>query len=331
MENTGKRSASLITLQKIGQASSRLAPYFGLILVTVIFSILTDGTLVNVRNLKSMSNSVIYTALCSIGAVFVFGAGFFDMSVSGMLCLSAVLGGYAAIATGSLLVAALVILAVCLALGLLKGLLAAYVNLPYFIFTIILVTVLNSVVITMMGNESTIYLRNAVKEIPSFSFDQLTIINVACLSIFFLLCLVIFNFTSFGIRVKCIGGNLICAKQSGIPVKGSIILAFLISSIGIAISSFIILIRTRTVGATTASSVGNDVMVALVLGGMPLSGGPRSKISAGLVGACTITVLNSGLTILGLSVGQIQIFRGVIFILVVFLSSFSYRRNLLPR
>ena len=29
-----------------------------------------------------------------------------------------------------------------------------------------------------------------------------------------------------------------------------------------------------------------DVMVALVLGGMPLSGGPRSKISAGLFGCC---------------------------------------------
>ena len=51
-----------------------------------------------------------------------------------------------------------------------------------------------------------------------------------------------------------------------------------------------------------AGSLGNDVMVALVLGGMPLSGGPRSKISAGIIGAATITILNSGLTILGLDV-----------------------------
>lgn len=74
-----------------------------------------------------------------------------------------------------------------------------------------------------------------------------------------------------------------------------------------------------------------DVMVALVVGGMPLSGGARSKISAGLVGAVTITVLNSGLAILGLSAGEIQIFRGIVFIVVVLVASLSYRGKLLPR
>ena len=72
-------------------------------------------------------------------------------------------------------------------------------------------------------------------------------------------------------------------------------------------------------------------MIALVLGGMPLSGGPRSKVSAGILGAATITVLNSGLTIMGLSTGQVQICRGIVFIVVVFISSFSYRTKLLPR
>ena len=82
---------------------------------------------------------------------------------------------------------------------------------------------------------------------------------------------------------------------------------------------------------TVLDVVGTDVMVALVLGGMPLSGGPKSKISAGLIGAVTITLLNSGLTIMGLSTGQIQIVRGIVFIVVVFVSSFSYRGKLLPR
>lgn len=49
------------------------------------------------------------------------------------------------------------------------------------------------------------------------------------------------------------------------------------------------------------------------------------------LGAATITILNSGLTIMGLSTGQIQIVRGIVFIGVVFVSSFSYRSKLLPR
>ena len=72
-------------------------------------------------------------------------------------------------------------------------------------------------------------------------------------------------------------------------------------------------------------------MVALVLGVMPLSGGPRSKISAAIIGAATITILNSGLTIIGVGPGTIQIFRGVIFLAVVLVASLNYRTQLLPR
>ena len=156
-------------------------------------------------------------------------------------------------------------------------------------------------------------------------------VNIIFLAVFFIICVILFNYTSLGVRIKNMGGNIISAKQSGIDTRKTTISAFLVSAVGVAIAAFVILLRTRTVGGTTASTVGNDVMVALVLGGMPLSGGPKSKISAGLLGAATITVLNSGLTIMGLSTGQIQICRGVVFIVVVLVSSLSYRGKLLPR
>ncbi|MCD8152116.1 MAG: ABC transporter permease [Clostridiales bacterium] len=321
-KKTGKVDAKLI---------GNIAPYAGLIAVVLIFTALTKGALLSVTNLQTMSNSVIVTALATIGAVFVFGAGYFDMSLSGCICFAAVIGGYVAIGTGNIFVAAIAILAVALVFGLVKGIFAATVNVPFFIFTIVLGSVISAVVLVIMGSESTIYLSDAVKEIPTLSFSQMSIVNVIFLAVFFVICLVLFNFTSIGVRIKNMGGNIISARQSGIDTKKTTITAFLISSVGVAIAAFVILLRTRTVGGTTASSVGNDVMVALVLGGMPLSGGPKSKISAGLLGAATITVLNSGLTIMGLTTGQIQVCRGVVFIVVVFISSFSYRGKLLPR
>ena len=314
-----------------GKLIGNLAPYIGLVLVIIIFTILTGGSLLNTTNLQSMSNQVIVTALVAIGAVFVFGAGYFDMSMGGSICFAAVVGGMVAIKTGSLFLAAVVILAISLAFGLIKGLFAAYINVPFFIFTIVLGSVISSVVLVMMGSESTIYLADAVKEIPTLTFVQMTIVNLLCLAAFFIVCVIFFCFTPMGIKVKNMGGNPVSARQSGIALKKTTIQAFMISAVGIAIAAFLILVRTRTVGGTTASSVGNDVIVALVLGGMPLSGGPRSKISAGLIGAMTITVLNSGLTLMGLSTGQVQICRGIIFIIVVFVSSFSYRGKLLPR
>jgi len=186
-------------------------------------------------------------------------------------------------------------------------------------------------VLVIMGNETTLLLKNAAKPIPEFSFGQMSTISIICLVIFFIICVILFQFTPIGPKAKNMGGNVFAAKQSGISKTKTTFTVFIIGAIGIALAAFLLMIRTRTIGNTTGGSLGNDVMVALVLGGMPLSGGPRSKISAGLVGAVTITVLNSGLTMMGLSTGEVQIIRGIVFIIVVLVSSLSYRGKLLPR
>lgn len=322
-----KKAPSKVNARLIGD----LAPYIGLVLVVAVFAILTKGALLKTNNLQSMASTVILTAMCSIGAVFVFGAGYFDMSLGGSLCVSAVIGGMAMIATGSFLVGFLVILAVSVVLALIKGLLAAFVNVPFFIFTIILASIFSALVLVLMGTETTIYLKNAVKPLREFTFAEMSLISVAVLAAFYILCAVVFRLTPLGLKAKNMGGNIISAKQSGIDTVKTTMTVFIMSALGVALAAFLLLLRTRVASASTAGSVGTDVMVALVLGGMPLSGGPRSKISAGLVGAVTITVLNSGLAILGLTTGQIQICRGIVFIVVVFVSSFSYRSKLLPR
>lgn len=310
---------------------AKFAPIIGLVIVILFFAIATEGKILSVTNLKNMSNQVIVTALVAIGAVFVFGVGNFDMSLGGGVLLSAVLGAMAAIRTGSLLVTFIVCIVVSVVLALMKGIFSSYVTVPFFIFTIVLSSVISSVVLVIMGNETTIYLNNAVKAIPTFNFTQMSLINVIFLLVYFVVCVIIFNYTSIGSKVKMLGGNPVSANQSGINVKKMQIITFLISSIGVALAAFILIIRTRTIDSATAGSTGTDVMIALVLGGMPISGGPKSKISAGLVGTLIITVLNSGLTIMGLSSGIIQILRGIVFIVVVLVASFSYRNKLLPR
>lgn len=309
----------------------KYAPLIGLVLVVIIFTALTGGKLLSVTNLQNMANQVIVTALVAIGAVFVYGVGNFDMSLGGGVLFSAVLGSMAAVKTGSLVVTLLVCIAVSLAIAVVKGVFSAYIEVPFFIFTIVLGSVISSIVLVIMGSETTVYLKNAVKEIPTFNFTQMSFINVICLLVYFAVCLFLFNYTSTGSKVKMIGGNRVSAHQSGINLKKMQIITFIISSIGIALAAFILIIRTRTIGSATAGSTGTDVMIALVVGGMPISGGPKSKISAGLVGALIVTVLNSGLTMMGLSTGLIQIVRGIVFIVVVLVASFSYRGKLLPR
>lgn len=313
-----KRSFNLSTL-------SDFAPIIGFVLIAVYFFIVTDGKIFSPTNLKSLTNQVLITALVGIGAVFVFGAGAFDMSMSGSVCLTAIIGAKVAMATGSIPYMLIACLVVALALGLVKGLLAAYVDVPFFIVTIVIGALLGALGLLIMGKETVLSITN----LPTI--EDMTPINVSTLGVFYLIGLVIFNYTKIGKSCKLIGGNAVAARQSGINIERNKIIAFLIGALGVSLAAIIILLRTKTASPTTGGTIGIDIMVALVLGGMPLSGGPHSKISAALVGAATITVLNSGLVIMGAGTGTIQIFRGVIFLAVVLVASLNYRTQLLPR
>lgn len=304
---------------------SAWAPIVGFLLVVLVFSALTGGEILNPTNLKSLTNQVLVTALVGLGAVFVFAAGAFDMSLSGALGIATIVGAKVALATGSIPLMLAVCLGISLVLGLAKGLLAAYVEIPFFILTIVIGALLSALVLLIMGKETVL----TVSSIPTIS--DLTFVNILTLGGFFLAALVLFDYTRIGKSCKLIGGNLAAARQSGISIETTKILAFLISAVGVGLAAFILLLRTKTASPTTGATVGIDIIVALVLGGMPLSGGPRSKISAALIGAATITVLNSGLTMIGLSNGTVQIFRGVIFLAVVLIASLNYRTRLLPR
>ena len=306
-------------------------PLIGFVLIVLIFTVLTKGAILSPGSLQSLLNQVMLTALVSIGSVFIFGAGCFDMSMGGTVCMATVAGGYAGIATGSVAVMALTCLGVSLFLNILKGIFASYVEVPLFIVTIVLGSILTALVLTIMGNETTIYLSNAVKPIPELSSAGMTLLNLAVLGIYFVVCVVLFNYTRLGREIKLLGGNPVTFKQTGLNETKVKLAAFIVGAVGVALAAFILLMRVRTAGNTTASSMGTDVMVALVLGGMPLTGGPRSRISAGLLGAATITVLNAGLTMLNLDQALIQIFRAVIFISVVYVASMTYRTKLLPR
>ena len=73
--------------------------------------------------------------------------------------------------------------------------------------------------------------------------------------------------------------------------------------------------------ATVGTGMGTDVMLATVLGGMSIFGGTKSNCYAGLLGAITVTMLNKGLLMMGIPSTSIQLFRGIIFLLLVYLNS----------
>lgn len=309
------------------QTLINFTPVIGLALLVALFAILSHGDTLKINNINNIIKQFVITCLVSIGAVFAFASGALDMSLSGSMCLSAVSGALAGLATGSPLVMIVVTIVVSMLIALVKGVVAAYMRLPIFIVTIVFSSVLSAVALFIMGNQTTVSIRKLI----NLSAGTMNVLNTVFVAVFFLFALILFNYTKVGKSAKLQGGNPLASGQSGINSKKVIIQSFLIGGIGVALAALISMLSTKTVSSATGGTVGTNIMVALVLGGMPLSGGPRSRISAALVGSLIITVLNNGLTVLGLSIDVIQLIRGVIFLVVVYITSSTYRTKLLPR
>ena len=96
-----------------------------------------------------------------------------------------------------------------------------------------------------------------------------------------------------------------------------------------AITGFAAFINVIKVGSVTSSG-GNQletqILIALVLGGMPISGGAKVRFENIIVGSLLYIVLNSGLTMMGFSTQMMQLIQGVVFL--VFVAVFADRQSL---
>jgi len=306
-----------------------LAPAVGLVLVCLfyVWAMSYSGLEISPLRLGVLLKNIITTAIVSIGAVYAFAGGAIDMSMSGSVCCTAVIAALVAKTTGSVPLTLVTCMVVAIVLGLLKGALACYMQVPAFIVTIVLGTIMSAFAATLMGEETTI----SLAQYFPIETEQTIKVGIIILLVFYVVALIAFNYTKIGKSIKLLGGNPRSATQSGLQANKYMFIAFIVGGFAIGLAAIFTMMDAKSVAQGTGSALGNDMMVAVVLGGMPLSGGSKSRISAAIIGAATITILNTSLMTMGFDQGSIQIVRGILFLVVVFVTSMSYRGKLLPR
>ncbi len=307
-----------------------LAPAFGLVALFAAFLILGTWKDINVAyGLKSILNQSIVVAVVATGAIFIYTLGSFDISLGASTAVSALLGAMVYNKTENIWIMLATCIGVAVFVGLFNSVLASVFNLPVFVTTIAMLSFLNALVLLLIninGTGSEIRIpAPAVVPYNTTEFKMLLLVG------FFLVCVFIFSFTKIGRKQKFQGGNPLCAKLSGISEKKMAIIAFVMSGIGVGLGAFLSIIYAPTLTKNTASSVGMDVIIAIVFGGMPVSGGARSKIYAAVIGAFSMTILGQLMVMFNLNSGIGQMVKAIIFLLVVFLATSDQRGKLLPR
>ncbi|MCC8046316.1 MAG: inner-membrane translocator [Clostridiales bacterium] len=307
-----------------------LVPIIGLLVLIAVY--LGVGYWEDIRfdkGFQAILNSSVVCAVVATGAIFIYTLGSFDISLGAATLVSAMIGAMAYNATGSIVVMMLVCVLVAIGIELISSLLAAFLDLPVFITTVAMMSILNAfalVLIQINGTGDSISIPSeAVDPFDNMAFKLIVLILYLAFAAF------MFNYTKIGRFQKFLGGNPLCAKLTGISMKKMAIVAFVLCGVGIGLGAILTVTYAPTVSRNTASGVGMNVILAIVFGGMPVSGGAKSKISAAVIGAISISVLDQIMSILQLGSGIGQMVKAVIFLAVVVLTSLGYRQKMLAR
>ena len=279
--------------------------------------------------LKAIVNQSVVVALVATGAVFIYTLGSFDISLGAATGVSALLGAMVYNASGSLWLMFFTCLGVALAIGIINSSLASVFNLPIFVTTVAMMSVLSAFMLILIGwNGKGDTIKVKARDVRPLDTIEL---KVGILIAYVALCWFVFTLLSTGREAKFIGGNPVCARLSGINEKKLAVIASLVCAVGIGLGAFLSIVYAPTLNRNTASSIGMDVIIAIVFGGMPVSGGPRSRILSAVVGAFSMGFLSQIMSMLNLGSGYGQMIKAAIFLLVVFIALGSQRGKLLTR
>lgn len=277
-------------------------------------------------NLDTIITYGIYVAVVAVGAVFIYSQGAFDMSLGAATLMAAAVAGLTYNKTDNVALALIIAISLGMALGVVNAILANFLKLPVMVMTLTMLNILNALFATIAEAQPGGYIQApAIRQFNSVELKW------SFLIIFTIIAFTLFNYTKIGRRNKMIGSNAVNAKFSGVSIMKSGIISFAISGIGLGLSGFLFTVQNGYVNTGTAMDViGLNVIIAITIGGMPTSGGARSKISAAIIGAFFGIILDEFFAAMSIA-NYKYLAKGLIYLTIVLINSYESRTKMLAR
>ena len=272
------------------------------------------------RNLMNVLVQASMLAILALGMTVVMLAGGIDLSLPANMALSAILGSMAMIATESVALGCLVMLACGAAIGAFNGFAVARLQMIPFVVTLAMMTMAGGFSVWLTGSVS-------VSAQPERFFDiflsrpfglplALLIAAVAVIVV-----QAVIGLTRFGWQVYAVGTNPRAARISRVPVGRVLFLTYVISGLMAGLAAIVVTARLGSASANVGNdSVILDVVTACVIGGVSIYGGIGRPLGA-VIGALMVVVLGNVFNLLGVSFFISLMVKGGIIIALVALDT----------
>lgn len=309
--------------------------YAGFVLCLIIFSILPP--IINGISIwdkgpfNNFVKKVTPLLIVGIGATFIYSMGAIDISVGYQAAVYGAIAVVVANATGSYILGFGIIIIIGILCAAFNATIDAYVKLPAVMSSVILMQLfsgISTLIQDKIGNSTINITNQAVKNALSWAKNQSSILIV--IAILVLVAAYILLFTKLGKRARAIGANKNAANQAGAKLLVTRMFAYAVFSVFLCISAFFLTARIGAMPMAATENYQMDIMIMLLMGGVPLKGGMKVRLSGSIVGCLTYNLISTGMTYCNVSQSYIMITQAIIFVVIV---AFTCRTNedYLPR
>ena len=309
-------------------------PEFGALLGTlavyIFFTFFGGEQFIAIGGSASWLNIAAELGIVALPVALVMIAGDLDLSVGSTLAAAgvtqAVLCGFYGLPSIVGLVAAL---GLGIIIGFANGLIVTKTNLPSFVVTLAIsfATVGLTLGITRLLTgtvsvdvQSEPWLKQLLGTLMFENFESAIVIWIG---IALIISWILYK-TKYGNWIFAIGGDMVSAKATGIPVEKVRIWLFVGSSFGAALVGVIQTTLYDSAQVAAGSSFVFNSIIAVVVGGVLLTGGYGSTIGV-VLGTCTYAIVNQGIYYTGWDSDWASLILGILLLIAV-LTNNTFRR-----
>ena len=285
-----------------------IMPFAGFIFIVVLFAVLTNGQLYSMGSLKLLLSQSYVLLISCVGVFMVMTMGGLDFSQGSMLGICSVVVCY--LSNYNIFLAILCGVITGGIIGLINGFFNVKRKITSFIVTICNMYLIRGIV------------AYATTKTPVYGASNITSYNTLAVNLTFtiailLIAFAVFQYTGLGNRLKAIGAGETAARFAGVRVEKTKMLVYAAAGMITGLAAFINSIKVGSVTSTAGNQLETQIMIALVLGGMPVNGGAKVKFYNIILGAMTYKILIAGLVMLGIEPKTQQLIMGIVFLVMV--------------
>ena len=299
--------------------------FIAIIVIGIIMSFVSDVFMTEL-NMFNITRNFAFFGIMALGMSAVICTGGIDLSVGSLMGLTGIVAGLVMQAGFGILFGFLACMGTAAIVGLINGVLIAYLRMAPFVVTLGMLAMARSIAMVISNNKM-IYDFGPDQELYEWIGGEsiLRVPNpVWALAILTLVFWWIWRYSTWGRWVIAIGGNAKAARLAGIPVERVVVSVYIVSALCAGLAAFFLVGWFGSVTNALGLTYELNVIAASVIGGANLMGGVVYAFGAP-IGAALMELIRNSLLLAGIDALWQQFFVGLFLILAVLLEQIRNR------